>query len=121
MSLAWTTDPLWLVINALMTFRLTHAWIEDKLPPLPWLREKIQEYALRDSGATGERFFRYQKRVARYEQPPLLYLIDCYGCAGYWISLAVFLGASLVPLAVWAFLAVPLAVSAAVMLTASRI
>lgn len=45
-------------------------------------------------------------------QPVASYLVTCYWCAGFWISLAVVLVAAFVPLAVWALPMSVLAVSA---------
>lgn len=116
MSLAWTTSPLWLIVNALVAYRLTRLWTEDSLPPLPRLRWRIRHHlevrlSRRDQD-TREDWIRY------YGGHPLEPLLDCAWCAGFWISLAVFLAASLIPLTIWAFLAVPLALSAVVGLLA---
>lgn len=51
-------------------------------------------------------------------QPISTYLVTCYWCAGFWISLAVVLIAVFVPLAVWALPFTVLAVSAVVGLIA---
>lgn len=116
MTLAWTSSPVWLVINALMAFRLTRLWVDDELPPLPvfrrWARHRLDLASSRSSKRT--------EHISLYGGHPLENLIGCTWCAGYWISLAVFLAASLIPLTVWAFLAVPLALSAVVGLLAAR-
>lgn len=116
MSLAWTTSPLWLVINALMAYRLTRLWIDDDLPPLPALRR----WARHRLDLASSRSARRDDHLSLYGGHPLENLVGCYWCAGYWVSLGVFLAASLIPMTVWAFLAVPLALSAVVGLIASR-
>lgn len=123
MDLAWTSSPLWLVINVLVAFRLTRLWIDDSLPPLPRVRHVLrnamerrwQQATLYRPSMPAEERDRRRKTGELYEDiPPLTSLLDCYWCAGFWISLGVFLLATFVPLAVWAFLAVPLALSALV-------
>lgn len=131
MSLAWTSDPLWLVINVLVAYRLTRLWTEDYLPPLPMIRFKINEWAERrwDNRIDIERAKREVPRDmsgvtdlerAYNEGPPLARLADCPWCVGFWACLGVFLAASLIPAGVWIFLAVPLAMSAAIGIIASR-
>lgn len=115
-SLDWTTSPLWLAINALAAYRLTRLWVTDMLPPLPRVRRAVEAWAhqrwetrgLTDNYEHGSVWMVYAG------MPPLAYLVTCAWCSGYWISLAVFLFATLFPTAVWAFLAVPLAFSAVV-------
>jgi hypothetical protein len=128
-SLDWTASPLWLAVNALMAFRLTRLWVADMLPPLPRLRAAVKRRAYsrwdREAEAAAEldtyrplgaeplhvRAFERKSQLAG-GQPAITYLVTCYWCSGYWWSLLVFLGAAVVPTAVWAFLAVPLAFSA---------
>ena len=114
MSLAWTNSPVWLVINVLVAFRLTRLWVDDMLPPLPALRARIEAYATRDAQAVGDRYYRYNQTLDRYGQPPLMFLVNCYWCVGFWASLGVTLAASAIPATVWAWFAVPLALSALV-------
>lgn len=119
-SLEWTTSPLWLVVNALVAFRLTRLWVSDMLPPLPRVRDAVERWALSRWPATGaignpEAPAEHQATERIYGgTPPLAYLVNCAWCSGYWVSLAVFLVATLLPAAVWVFLAVPLAFSAVV-------
>lgn len=120
MNLAWTSSPMMLVIAALTAYRLTRLWVDDMVPPLPWLRRQILDYAYRDSVASGERYERFNRTIERYGQPPLEYLVSCYWCAGFWISLAVALASSLIPSTVWALLALPFALSAVVGLLGTR-
>lgn len=125
MTLEWITSPLWLIVNALAAYRLTRLWLADMLPPLPRIRDAVERAALDHWGPYRRTF---EPRPSDHEPteddgrvlriyggtPPLAYLVTCAWCSGYWISLAVFLAASLIPTAVWAFLAVPLAFSAVV-------
>lgn len=131
-SLAWTASPLWLAVNALAAYRLTRLWVADMLPPLPRLRQSVEAWA-HERWAPAQAKEREQTYLhssppskmppdsdheltslfATYGgTPPLAYLVTCAWCSGYWISLAVFLLATLFPAAVWAFVAVPLAFSA---------
>lgn len=130
MNLAWTSSPLWLLINALVAYRLTRLWVDDTLPPLPMLRLHLSRRAdlawhkrLHPYSATTERWAELDdlKRAYSSEDHPVKALWECYGCAGFWISVGVFLAASLIPLTIWAFLAVPLAMSTAVVIIASRV
>lgn len=126
LSLAWTASPLWLAVNALAAYRLTRLWVADMLPPLPRVREAVETWAHqgwdfkgRDGVARGEEPNgaddpEYQRWRIYGGTPPLAYLVTCAWCSGYWISLAVFLLATLFPVTVWAFVAVPLAFSAVV-------
>jgi uncharacterized protein DUF1360 len=156
-NLAWTTQPLALLINILVAYRLTRLWVDDMLPPIPRVRWAIETWAFarqqrRDLAAreadmrdpahlaevdeAGKRALRggYQaahvigpreraeeQRIHRSGgQPSLVYLIQCHWCAGFWIGLAVFLAASLLPAVAWTVLAVPLALSATTGLIAGR-
>lgn len=141
MNLEWITSPLWLIINALAAYRLTRLWVEDMLPPLPRVRDRIEQWAdqrhrlsvsnarladnedARERGedpkvqrsvwGRGPREERTEETHALYGGlHPVMYLVQCAWCSGYWIALAVVLAASLIPATVWAFLAVPLAFSA---------
>jgi hypothetical protein len=119
----WFDSPVWLIVNALVAYRLTRLWIDDKVPPLPWLREKVQAYADRDFvNSTNENptVERWSKQIERYGQPPLMFLINCYWCAGFWISAGTVLAAVLIPASVWPFIALPLALSAIVGLLGTR-
>ena len=122
-NLTWIGSPVWLVVNALVAYRLTRLWIQDMVPPLPWLRDKIKTWAHRDfNNSTSENptIDRWTAQVERYGQPPILYLVDCYWCAGYWISLLTFLAASIIPATAWTIFALPLALSAVVGLLGTR-
>lgn len=128
MDLTWTTNPVWLIINVLVAYRLTRLWIDDSLPPLPMLRSRIQErftnaWAIRtikERERLGVSNYEFTRREQVYPDHPLLRLIDCYWCAGFWISLATFLSASLIPASMWPFIALPLALSAVVGLLGTR-
>lgn len=129
MNLAWTTNPLTVVLTALVAYRLTRLWISDTLPPLPrlrdwfmasvqnrWDRTTLSRPSLGDS-VNGRR--RETRRIYR-DTPPLMYLLDCYWCSGFWISLATAVAATLLPPSVWTVISVPLALSAVVGLIGSR-
>lgn len=123
MNTAWFHSPTWLIINALVAYRLTRLWIDDQVPPLPWVREKIQAYADRDfreSTSENSTIEAWSRKVERYGQPPVMFLINCYWCAGFWISIGTVLAASLLPVSVWPFVALPLALSAIVGLLGTR-
>jgi hypothetical protein len=116
------------VLNALVAYRLTRLWIEDALPPLPRVRQYLGRRAYErwtrqthPAEATTARWSEIDDLKRAYDDtPPLSYLLDCYWCSGFWISLAVFLVASLIPLTVWILIAVPFALSAVVGLLGSR-
>jgi hypothetical protein len=124
-NLDWATHPVWLIINALAAYRLTRLWVADMLPPLPRMRDAVESWALQRWGAYRRTF---EPLVDDHEPTaedardvrlyggiaPLAYLVTCAWCSGYWISLLVFLAASLVPATAWTLLAVPLAFSAVV-------
>lgn len=143
-DLAWVASPLWLVVNALAAFRLTRLWVADMLPPLPRMRDAVERWATErwapDKALERHEETRHADPMAISREsggvlspahddpdrallttwslyggtPPLAYLVTCAWCSGYWISLGVFLAATLFPTVVWAFLAVPLAFSAVV-------
>lgn len=91
MSLAWVHDPVWLIVYALTSFRLTRLWTRDSLPPLPALRNKVQ---------------------LKWGRHAWVELMDCPWCAGFWISVGVMLVSSSPLAPVWQWVAVPLALSA---------
>lgn len=43
MNLAWLTDPMQLLLAALVAFRLTRLVVDDTLPPLPRLRAWVEQ------------------------------------------------------------------------------
>jgi len=122
MNLAWTTNPVWLIINTLAAYRLTRLWVSDMLPPLPrvraFLRTKAQQrwdaWAHPVRATQAEWQARDRKQAAYNDTPPLSNLVDCYWCAGFWISLATALAASITPTWLWALPATALAMSALV-------
>lgn len=155
MTLDWLTNPAWLLVNALVAFRLTRLVVDDKVPPLPRLRKLLETWGERrfevamfeardddsrdkvviaaqdeakelarriSANATrvvGPREAKVRDRQALTEGThPLVYLVDCYWCAGFWISVATVAGASLLPATAWALIAAPLALSAIVGLAA---
>ncbi len=131
-DLAWVTHPAWLAVNALAAFRLTRLWVADMLPPLPRIRRYIETRATArwepEHAKARSDDYVYDpdpgpkppesdhKLVDTWQlyggQAPLAYFVTCPWCSGFWISLIVFLLATLFPPAVWAFVAVPLAFSA---------
>lgn len=154
MNLAWIATP-WALVVALAAFRLSRLWIDDMIPPLPRIRQRITDWASdRDAARlnhamaadredpvhqaemdeAGRRALaggynavyqpgpREEAELARMRtyggQPVATYLVTCYWCAGFWISLAVVLIAVFIPLAVWALPFTVLAVSAVVGLIA---
>lgn len=129
MSLQWTSDPLALILAALTAYRLTRLWVHDTLPPLPrirnWLDERIvnrwdRRTLYRPSMGEAEIARRRKTKRLYEDSPPLLRLLDCYGCSGFWISCAVFAAASLLPHTAWTVVSVPFALSALVGLIGSR-
>lgn len=122
-NLAWTSSPVWLVINTLVAYRLTRLWIDDTVPPLPVWRHKLAMWIDRgyhQSTPENPTIERWSKKVATYGQMPLMYLVTCYWCVGFWVSVLVTLAASLIPSTVWPLIAVPFALSAVVGLIGTR-
>ena len=129
MSLQWTSDPLALILAALTAYRLTRLWVHDTLPPLPrirnWLEERIlnrwdRQTLYRPSMGEKEIGRRRATRRIYEDTPPLVSLLNCSWCSGFWISCAVFAAASLLPTAAWTVISVPFALSALVGLIGSR-
>lgn len=114
MDLAWVSSPVWLIINALMAFRLTRLWIDDSLPPLPRLRAWADQKLIKiwDRKTDAPKYETHDLERWYGAHHPLWSLFTCYWCAGFWISLGVTLAASLIPPTAWTLLAVPLALSA---------
>lgn len=98
-SLAWTHDPVWLIVYVLTAYRLTRLWTRDLLPPLP---------AIRDYVAT------------RYAHKAWSLLFDCPWCAGFHIAWMVALIESSPLATAWHWVAVPLAASAVIGLLSAR-
>lgn len=127
MNLAWTTSPMWLIINALTAYRITRLWIDDTLPPLPRVRRYLQDQMERrwEKLVDGDGKFdrKYYPYTGGYGTGPgpLGNLLDCYWCSGFWISLAVVLAASLLPATVWTLIALPFALSALVGIIGTRV
>jgi Protein of unknown function (DUF1360) len=128
-SLTWTRDPLALILTTLAAYRLARLWISDTLPPLPrlrmWLGDRIQDRwdtrTLYKPSMGEAKIARLRKTRRLYnDTPPLTYLLDCYWCSGFWISLATVIAASLIPTPAWTVISLPLALSAVVGLIGSR-
>jgi hypothetical protein len=128
-SLQWTSDPLSVALAALVAYRLTRLWVTDTLPPLPrlrnWLDQRItnrweRRTLYKPSMDAKEIRRRRETRAVYQDTPPLTYLLNCYDCSGFWISAGVVLAASLLPPTVWTVLAMPFALSALVGLIGSR-
>lgn len=124
MSIAWMHDSVLLVIYALASFRVARLWIDDMLPPLPLIRTRI-EAAINARQARRHR----RKREAGHvftqaelmRRPTLHALLDCYWCAGFWISASAVLIASTPAEPYLRPVAVALAFSAVVGVLASKI
>lgn len=128
MNLTWVLDPTWLIINTLVAYRLTRLWVSDELPPLPSVRRKLNAWAnqrwltkTHPKLATSQEWDEIEELKAAYhDDAPMKRLWDCNWCAGFWISLATVLAASLIPSTAWTLIALPFAISAAVGLLGSR-
>lgn len=122
MDLAWTHNPLWVIINSLVAFRLTRLLIDDQLPPIPHLRDRVHRFNDRWLAAQFDNATSQEAAIKRIGllggHHPVLSLITCYWCAGFWISAAVTAAASLLPAVVWMPIALPFALSAVVGLLA---
>lgn len=122
MSLMWITNPMWLVINSLVAFRVTRLLVIDSLPPIPWIRAGIQQWAAdrwteqhHPHEATADRWAELEMHDRTYGgEHPIATLVTCPWCLGFWVSLAVAVAASLIPAPVWVFVAAPFALSAIV-------
>ncbi len=115
MDLSWVTS-IWLPLVTLAAYRLTRLWIDDALPPLPRVRDRLR---LRIEARWERRVAKvgdpYDDRVYLYwGNPPLLSLINCYWCSGFWITLATIAGATFLPFWLWALPVLALALSAVV-------
>jgi hypothetical protein len=126
-TLVWATHPLLLLINILAAFRITRLVVADAFP-LGEQRARFRDWA-------NQRWGPYRRtyapepddteptaRDARLLQvfdgdAPLAYLLTCYWCAGLYVSVLVALLASTGTW--WLWLAVPLALSAAIGLLAA--
>lgn len=103
MTLAWLHDPVWLIVNALASYRLTRLWTRDWLPPLPRVRQYVID----------------RLNEGRDSEHPGTKLVDCPWCIGFWIGAAVTAIMSATP-HWWPVVAVPLAFSAVTGQLASR-
>lgn len=86
------TDLARAVVNAGAAYRLTRLLQVDNLPPLPAVRAWL---------------------VNRYPTHPLIELVDCPWCLGFWVSAGVVAADAVAP-KLWRPLALALALSAAV-------
>lgn len=122
MSFAWATEPGLFVVIALAAYRTAWAWLRAMLPPLPWLRAKLQrsiEHSVnrRFTEADGSLSTQGQIELGAYlarsgGQPTWSYLVTCFSCVGVWAGLGWVLAASLLPRPVWLIPAGALALSA---------
>lgn len=109
----WWHDPLLLVINVLAAYRLTRLVLLDEAPPLPRVRRSIERGALARWRKRHPAYGADDVRDAYGDQPPLVTLLSCAWCSGWWVSVAVMVAATLAG-PWWSLLAVPLALSALV-------
>lgn len=130
MNLAWTRDPITLLLTLLTAYRLTRLWISDTLPPLPRLRrflyQKLENRWARltneggsDDRSWSDKYYPYGKEINSITGP-LSYLLDCYWCSGFWISLATVAAASFTHPTIWMVFTLPFAFSAVIGLIGSR-
>lgn len=94
---SWMLSPVLLVVNTLAAVSFTRLWLVDSLPPLPRVRHYLQQ-------RLGDR--------------PLVYLVVCGWCSGFWIALGVTLLACTGSW--WLFVAVPMAMRMVIGWTAER-
>lgn len=105
-------DGVRLVVQAAAAYRVTRLIQEDQLPPLPWLRQRM-------NGAAVRRGEKDELSAADLLAAELTYMVNCPECLGFWVSAAVLLADVLVP-RLWRPLATALALSAAVGLARTK-
>lgn len=86
MDTAWMRDPAQLTVNALAAARLTRLWTRDSLPPLPRLRQAVLD-----------KLDAVQRQRGQHDDHPLVALVNCPWCIGFWLSAAVAAAATLAP------------------------
>jgi hypothetical protein len=101
-------------MQAAAAYRITRLLQEDQLPPLPRLRERMNDRLVADFDAvnSGE-----PGATLRAE---LIYMVNCPWCLGFWVSVAVLLADAIAP-RLWRPLATALALSAAVGLARTKL
>lgn len=122
MNFAWATEPGLFVVLTLAAYRTAWAWLRAMLPPLPWLRAKIQRSIERrvnrrfteaDGSLSSDGAVELGTYLARRGgQPTWSYLVTCFTCVGFWAGLGWVLAASLLPRPVWLIPAGAFALSA---------
>lgn len=96
-----------LAVQAAAAYRITRLIQEDQLPPLPWLRQRMND-AMVAAVPPG--------RLST----ELVYMVNCPWCLGFWVSVAVLAADAIAP-RVWRPLATALALSAAVGLARTKL
>lgn len=104
-------NGLRLAVQAAAAYRLTRLVQEDELPPLPWLRRKMNDVVTRDL---------HDSSVGATVRDELIYMVNCPWCLGFWVAVAVLLADHLTP-RLWRPLATALALSAAVGLARTKL
>ncbi len=123
MNLTWATDPVALILNMLAAFRITRLLVDDAFPfgvprgrLVDWANKRWLDLDEGDRKWTD----RQRRQFHAYDgQAPLALFVTCPWCMGVWVSVGVALLASTG--AWWPWVAVPLALSAAVGIIASKI
>lgn len=100
-----------LVVQAAAAYRITRLVQEDQLPPLPWLRRRMNEVAAADLNDIS---------MGARVREELIYMVNCPWCLGFWVSVAVLAADALTP-RLWRPLATALALSAAVGLARTKL
>lgn len=124
MTTEWMASPVLLVVYALAAYRMTRLWIDDQLPPLPRLRTAIETKLIDRRKRQLHRRARRGEALTQADlmrRPALLSLLDCYWCAGFWVSAAAVAIASTPAEPFVRPVAVALAFSAVVAIVATKI
>lgn len=99
-----------LAVQAAAAYRVTRLLQQDELPPLPALRQRLNQAAANNDPSTTKGKIKDE----------LLYMFECPWCLGFWVSVAV-LAADAVAPRLWRPLATALALSAAVGLARTKL
>lgn len=100
-------DGIRLAVQAAAAYRITRLIQQDQLPPLPRLRERMNDVLTREDPPTAL-------------QGELIYMVNCPWCLGFWVSVAVLIADAVAP-RLWRPLATALALSAAVGLARTKL
>jgi hypothetical protein len=96
-----------LAVQAAAAYRITRLVQEDQLPPLPRLRQRMNDALVQDEPPSAL-------------QGELIYMVNCPWCLGFWVSVAVLIADAVAP-RLWRPLATALALSAAVGLARTKL